>query len=67
MSDTRLIRKLEPTRVAAPIYDNLAFAFCEIDEQTGSANETNRPLLGPQESGSLNSFTAAIYKIERSF
>jgi len=54
-------------RLVTPIYRNLAFACCEIDEQTGSANETNRPLLGPQETGSLNSFTAAIYTIERSF
>jgi hypothetical protein len=42
----RLISKLEPTRPVAGIYGNLAFACCEMDEQIGSASETNRLLTG---------------------
>ena len=37
-----LIRSLPQTRVVADIFRNLAFATCEISEQTGSARKTKR-------------------------
>jgi hypothetical protein len=42
-------------RFLAALYSNLAFAACEMSEQTGSASKTKRPPLPPQGSRSLNS------------
>jgi hypothetical protein len=41
-------------------YDNLAFAFCEMSEQTESTRETKRQMLRSQGGGRLNSLQLAI-------
>jgi hypothetical protein len=38
-----LIRSLPQTRLVADVFRILAFASCEISEQTGSASKTKRP------------------------
>ena len=48
-------------------YGNLAFAVCEMREQTGSASKTNRPLLPTQGSESLNSSPLATSENSRRF
>jgi hypothetical protein len=41
-------------RLVTSDFGNLAFSFCEMSEQTGSASKTKYRLLPAQESGSLN-------------
>jgi hypothetical protein len=41
-------------------YDDLAFAVCEMSEQTGSTSETKRQMLGSQGGGRLNNSQLAI-------